>query len=246
MKLSEAQSYLVKSSENVHMVICDGFNHLISSETITSLKAQTSLTSTSTLSNASPFPRPPVPIPPARSTINNNHLNDSNSNQNGNYNGCHNGNFASDNIDNINGSKNKPPTPTINLTLQNSSSSCNYDNLRSIDSDDSHLPSPDQIKNSTSSNLINNDSLNNEKPKIINSTSFTNSINGKNGVNAPTSVNGNNINIQQQTPSLPINDKSLMNNIMSKTLFNDPKSQSMFTNNNSNNTNNIINNVSII
>jgi hypothetical protein len=221
------------------MVICDGFNHLISSETITSLKSQTSMTSTNTLSNASPFPRPPVPIPPVRSTLNN-HLNDSHSNQNGNNNGNHNGNSISDNLENVNSYKNKPPTPTINLTLQNSSSTCNYDNLRSIDSDESHLPSPDQIKNSTSNNLIN------DKPKLINSTSFTNCSNGKNGVNTTPVNNGNNIHSQQQTPCLPITDKSLMNNIMNKTLSNDPKSQSMFTNNNSNNTNNTLNNVRII
>lgn len=235
VKLSEAQSYLVKSSDLVNMVICDGFNHLISSETITSLKGQTNITST----NSSPFPRPPVPTPPIRTTLN--HLNES-INQNGN-NGFHCTSDSSDAVNNIKGLNKNSPTPISTSTDQNSSSICNYDNLRSIDSDDSHLASPDRIKNSTSNNLINNNFSNNERPKMLNSTSLTSSINGKNGANM-TSVNDNYN--QQQISNLPITDKSLMNNIMNKSLPNDPKSQSMFTtNNNSNNINNVnVNNVS--
>jgi hypothetical protein len=216
------------------MVICDGFNHLISSETISTLKAQTSVSSTSTTINsiASPFPRPPVPQPPARQMINNssNDINH-NGNEKSSNNGYHNGNGNVDTTDSTSNSfkinKAPPPPPPAKLALQVSSSSCNYDNLRSIDSDDSHITSPEPLNG--------NNHIIDDKSKLSNSNSFTNS-NIKNGVDTTT------ISVTQQQPSsMPITDKSIMNNIMNKTMANDSKSQSMFTNNSNNSNINTIN-----
>ena len=82
VKLSEAQSYLIRSSELVHMVVCDGFNHLIDADTAAKLNdhngpqpstlarlnarttTPTSTASTTTTAAATtPFPQPPPPPP---------------------------------------------------------------------------------------------------------------------------------------------------------------------------------------
>lgn len=99
MKLSEAQSFLVKSSDQVYMVICDGYNHMGPQALITPTQHQ-------------PFPRLPLlqdtqETPKLSQTL-------------------------------LNGKPNG--TSKIGLTTP---STCNYDNLRDIESDDSRLTSPD-------------------------------------------------------------------------------------------------------
>lgn len=191
VKLSEAQSYLVKSSDQVHMVVCDGFN--VPAGTL-SLTPQTSISP----SNSLPFPTtnsssstpvvPPVTLP--KPVLSHQH-------SSGTTNG-----HGGDRTDLVNGSRfssrtSVPSTPTTTLT----SAQCNYDNLRDIEGVTDDYTTVAQL----------------------------NSSNG-NGCKPP----------PLPSSSLPITDKSLMNNILNKTTAAansiDPKSQSMFTaNNNQNN-----------
>ena len=240
VKLSEAQSYLVKSSEYVHMVICDGFNHMHNQNSLINengVNVINGSTPKQPAINASPFPRPPAPLPPIRQT---NHLYDTSNgtpvlhtNGSAKTNG-----HVNDNVDFVSPSvyKNKIPVPN-KLPVAVSSSSCNYDNLRNIDSDDSRLTSPDTLNNYA----FNSNMSDKTNGKLANSISFSNgTTNGTNGVHKPNNNNSTPINnantvnnIQQHTTSsLPITDKNLMSNIMNKSALNDPKSQSMFTNNN--------------
>ena len=240
VKLSEAQSYLIKSSDYVCMVICDGFN-VSKNANETSLHSET-LQQNGTSSSSLPFPRPP-PVPAARQHITNGNGHHSN----GNGNGVHNHNGYTDKDSTVNNHTLAIPNK---LPVATSSSSCNYDNLRSIDSDDSHLTSPDVIQNynfnsTTTTTMTTTSSI---TPKMPTSISFTqNTTNGthlttKNGNGNHNSTPINPLNAvnqihQQQANSLPITDKHLMSNIMNKSnnvSMGDPKSQSMFTHNNNN------------
>lgn len=221
------------------MVICDGFNHMHNQNSLINengINVTNGATPKQPSINASPFPRPPAPLPPIRQT---NILYDSSNgtpvlqtNGSAKTNG-----HANDNVDFVSPSvyKNKIPIPN-KLPVAVSSSSCNYDNLRNIDSDDSRLTSPDTVNNYTFNNIDKSNG------KLANSISFSNGgTNGTNGVHKPNNINTNSTpinnantinNIQQHTTSsLPITDKNLMSNIMNYSSSNDPKSQSMFTNN---------------
>jgi hypothetical protein len=134
-----------------------------------------------------------------------------------------------------------PPPPQAS---SGSSSACNYDNLRSIDSDDSRLTSPD-MATSSNTNFLFNGTAPQTTNKLAASVSFTNSTNGKTQQQQPpvplksTPIIQNSqiaTNIQQQqTSSLPLSDKNLMTNIMNRSnVVNDPKSQSMFAASNAN------------
>lgn len=218
------------------MVICDGFNVPNTPTSPSSLTNETINGANSSINNngaSMPFPRPP-PVPLARQSIssNGNGINNHSSskeNKNGNQ---------QDNLDTA--SKQIKQAPNKLAVI--SSSSCNYDNLRSIDSgDDCHLTSPDT--NIPSYNFNTSAST----PKMPTSISFTQKPSNGNhytkmpisNSSASTPINPLNAinNIQnQQANSLPITDKNLMSNIMNKTniSINDPKSQSMFTHNNLN------------
>ncbi len=226
VKLSEAQSYLVKASDTVHMVICDGFEAPVTDS------SNSSAIESGINNKAAPFPRPPqngvVPPQPAARTF-----------------------YSSSSL---NGNKTKPEVPEkpSKLNLINTSatqSQSNYDNLRSIDdlSDQSQVASPVVGKDSVdaSNKVATNGKPLPVHPRTILPTnassedqsstehSKANCIsNGtSNGVNHST-TNGNGVNKAAVNTSLPITDKSLMNNIMNRvnmSLNNDPKSQSMFT-----------------
>ena len=254
VKLSEAQSYLIKASDYVHMVICDGFNitpkngQFTKSEVNNEISSNQQLTTSSNgiSVSASPFPRLP-PQPPLRQSnnINNNSnsLYDTPGNLNSfqltngipKINGHYDSNINTDHPDFVN-NKHKAPGK-LPLSMSNN---CNYDNLRNIDSDESRLTSPD-----VANNYIFNT---NGNSKMVNSVSF-NASNGStlNGKLKSTPINSTSMlsNLQQQqNSSLPISDKNIMSNIMNKSLNpNDPKSQSMFTANTNSNTNsNSVNN----
>lgn len=108
----------------------------------------------------------------------------------------------------------------------NNNSACNYDNLRDIE---------------TSSQC---DSTGNNLSSLSSATSNDLFLKSKYGATSNGQIINNNNNQQAASTSLPITDKSLMNNIMNKsTAQNDPKSQSMFTNNN-NTTNTPVSSVS--
>lgn len=227
------------------MVICDGFNVQITP----TLNNENTNGNTSTTNNTNnnngtsmPFPRPP-PVPLARQSISsssngngiNNHLS-SKENNNGHH----------DNLDTTTESLKQLKQAPNKLPVI-SSSSCNYDNLRSIDSgDDSRLTSPDtNIANYNFNTTV-------STPKMPTSISFTQktntTANGNHYTKIPVSNSSSSTpinplsainNIQnQQANSLPITDKNLMSNIMNKTniSINDPKSQSMFAHNNNLNT----------
>jgi protein scribble len=241
VKLSEAQSYLIKSSDYVSMVICDGFNvantPLANTNETVYVNANGHHPNNNNISTSSlPFPRPP-PVPLARQSIS------TTSNGKSNGNGIH----VNNNKDNLDSTKTKKQLPSklpvaIPTTPTNTSSSCNYDNLRNIDeSDDSRLTSPDIISNY---NFINN-----TPNKLPVSQSFSNANNyTKTPLNSSNNNNNNNNNTNStpvnplntinniqhnQANSLPITDKNLMSHIMNNTniSINDPKSQSMFTHN---------------
>jgi len=199
VKLSEAQSYLIKSSEYVHMVICDGFNAQSASDTKpASVKIEESFSNGKPINgglNSSPFPRVPPPQPPARQSINV-HQN------NGTLNGNHVSNGYLGPNDNVDFGSNGLQVPN-KLQILNSSN-CNYDNLRSIDSDDSRLTSPDPV---------NSFIYNNGRTPTTNPPHALSAIQ------------------QHQTSSLPITDKNIMSNIMNKSNNVDLKSQSMMTTN---------------
>jgi hypothetical protein len=129
------------------------------------------------------------------------------------------------NINNINNNNvvNKTPKLELNSPLSN----CNYDNLRSVDDEDD---------NDSENNLQNE----NNAPKLNG-----NGVSKNHAIKNSTPINNNNLPAQQQTSSLPLTDKNLMNNIMNKTINNnfDIKSQSMFHPNNNNN--NTVNNTPI-
>ena len=204
--MSEAQSYLIKSSEYVHMVICDGFNAQGASDTKAApqVKIEESLTNGKPTGgvNSSPFPRVPPPQPPARQLIN---VHQNNGTLNGNhasngYLGHFDANAPNDNVD---FGSNGLQVPN-KLQILNSSN-CNYDNLRSIDSgDDSRLTSPD---------AVNSFIYNNGRTPTTNPAHALSAIQ------------------QHQTSSLPITDKNIMSNIMNKSNNVDLKSQSMMTTN---------------
>jgi hypothetical protein len=201
------------------MVICDGFNvpppgvepiPFNSSETEAS-SINSTTTTTTTISNQLPFPRVPPPAPPARTMIP--HSTEQNQPTNGHHtspsgpflNGTH----------KSNGYQDKPsltptptPTPTPPRQLHGlSNSHCNYDNLRSIDSDESHLTTPEPPQT---------------KPAFLLS-------NGSNKIKS-TPANPSPAVQQQVTTSLPLTDKNIMSNIMNKSNGSDIKSQSMMTN----------------
>lgn len=188
VKLSEAQSYLVKSSDYVHMVVCDGFNVTQNSIPFPRLNATASSSIPNYDLNETPQFMPKSVVQPL------------------------NGHLPGDRIDyggqQMNGQRTKAPIPTPQ------SAQCNYDNLRDIDTDD-YLHS---------TNLSNNITNNNNTTTTTNNNGNTN--NGSNNINGTKASTP-----QQHSSSLPITDKSLMNNIMSKS-GGDPKSQSMFANTN--------------
>jgi len=205
VKLSEAQSYLIKSSEYVHMVICDGFNVPPPGvEPIPINKTEESLP----VKNSLPFPRVPPPQPPTRQMI---PVPPKKPELNG-VNGVHKTNGHQDAID----FAKKQQQIITNNPPQQQNSNCNYDNLRNIDSDDSRLtsPEPSQAYLLNGSAALSNNNFNN-KVKFIssNSPSVQNSVN------------------QQVNSSLPLTDKNIMSNIMNKSNNIDIKSQSMMTNN---------------
>jgi hypothetical protein len=262
VKLSEAQSYLIKSSDYVHMIICDGFNTTrrslqpqpqSQSQSVTPTKMNEQLINdhktkipspivkTSEPSQPPPsFPRlSQPPQPAARQSVN---IYDQQ---------------KQDEIDNQ-----KPlissQKPKLIIETNSPLSNCNYDNLTSVNEDDSSLnknvqlssiTTPQHISGGIKGNsfheanhrLITNDDDDNrneltESP-IQPATTTTTTINNLNNKSTPINTNKviNSIQ-QQQTSSLPlpviVNDKNLMNNIMNKTNNNDFKSQSMFTANN--------------
>lgn len=229
------------------MVICDGFNinpknqftkPEVKNEILTNQQLTTSSNGLSI--TASPFPRLP-PQPPLRQSnnmINNpNSLYDTPTNLNSfqltngipKTNGHFDSNLNTDHHDFVT-NKHKAPGK-LPLSMSNN---CNYDNLRNIDSDDSHLTSPDVVNNY----IFNT----NGNSKMVNSVSF-NASNGStlSGKLKSTPINSTSMlsNLQhQQNSSLPISDKNIMSNIMNKSLnLNDPKSQSMFNANTNSNTN---------
>lgn len=284
VKLSEAQAYLVKSCDNVHMVVCDGFNHLLPKSALNNenngLGGEVNghqLTNGHSSSRSSPFPRPP-PQPPARNSANLNLITGHDHQANGN--GVAASSLSSSSASTtssassttssnghsdtdlppeppikpatgyVNGYKlNKPivPLPTATsskhqqlppLSSSNSSSNCNYDNLRNIDdSDDSHVTSPaDGIP---AHHLNGNGHQNSSSSSRLSSSNGNGHVSSNgNGVKAatmmtPAALTNNTI---QQPASAPITDKNLMKSIINKTISNssgDPKSQSMFTSNES-------------
>ena len=215
VKLSEAQSYLIKSTDSVHLVICDGFNKAppgvepipLSIDEPSSIKTSCQL----------PFPRVPPPAPPSRTLIppitensprNGNQITNITT-PNGSYlNGNQKENGCQETIDSIKAKQNLTPTPPKQLHGL-SNSNCNYDNLRSIDSDESHLttPEPPQPKNY----FLPNGTTQNKNKTPNNTSSVTNSVQ------------------QQVTASLPLTDKNIMSSIMNKSSISDIKSQSMMT-----------------
>lgn len=174
------------------MVVCDGFNVPPPGVEI----ASTNDDSMNKQPNSLPFPRVPPPQPPARQSIPN--LNG----HNGNFsNGNHKSNGLHDDLDSSIQAQSK-----LQIT---SSSNCNYDNLRSIDSDDSRLTSPEPSQCYSFNATPNNFKIN-QTP-----------------TNKPAAVNA----VQQQiTSSLPLTDKNIMSNIMNKSNNIDIKSQSMMAN----------------
>ena len=106
--------------------------------------------------------------------------------------------------------------------------SCNYDNLRSIDSDECQQSSP------TESNSASN----------LRAQFFKNGSNGACKLPVPVSANSTPVSNQSTiTSSLPLTDKNLMLNIINRSSQQqDPKSQSMFTPTNGNSKNNISSN----
>lgn len=233
VKLSEAQSYLIKTSDYVHMVICDGFNVPLQQEQQQQQQQSSNGTPKPplTASSSAPFPKPP-PQPPARQfTSLNNNLPKFESSSNGtstnsvntsttttttSTNNKLNGNHSEESPLATSGKKPQPAIPT-KLPLTTSTSNCNYDNLRNIDSDESRLTSPEVVNNySFNGNNTNNG---NSTSKMTNSQSFTKS--------KPVTPASNPVPPSNATNS--ITDKSIMNNIMNKCNNFDPKSQSMLT-----------------
>ena len=180
------------------MVICDGFN--VPLQQLQANNSQNEQTTNNTNGiKVSSFPKPP-PQPPARTFI---PAPIQPVEQNGNHKLNGNGLNHSDN------SKKQPIIIPTKLPLTQSTSNCNYDNLRNIDSDDSRLTSPDVVNNY----LFNNSTPVTVTPKMPSSQSFTN-----NKVKpTPPPVN-----------PTAITDKNIMNNIMNKCNI-DTKSQSMMT-----------------
>lgn len=206
VKLSEAQSYLVKSSEYVHMVVCDGFN--VPPPGVDPIPINDEPLPNTNNKNSLPFPRVPPPQPPAR-TILPEPTNGHNKTQN---NSCVNGNNQvnghRDSVDFAKNNNTGAPLQTPNKLQIVSNSNCNYDNLRNIDSDDSRLTSPEPNQNY----LLNGTSNSNKiKSTPVNTTPTVNSVH------------------QQVTSSLPLTDKNIMSNIMNKSNNIDIKSQSMMT-----------------
>lgn len=214
VKLSEAQSYLVKSSDTVHMVICDGFN--VAPPGVEPIPLNIEEPNTINAPSQLPFPRVPPPAPPSRTMIpstterqsTNGHHSTNMTTPNGSYlNGNQYSNGCQETIESIKAKQNLTPTPPKQLHGL-SNSNCNYDNLRSIDSDEAHLttPEPPQPKNLFPTNgILNKNKTPTNPSSVINSTQ------------------------QQVTASLPLTDKNIMSSIMNKSNNNDIKSQSMMT-----------------
>lgn len=164
------------------MVICDGYNHIVPQALVTPT------------SNLQPFPR----LPLNGSTLSG-QLQETPKLSQSMLNGKTTNGHTSDLI--LNKPSKLPITP----------SSCNYDNLRNIDSDDSRLTSPDTF-----------DKLSNSKPQQLITPILNLKLNNNNNNSTPLNNSTNNN-----------QDKSLMNNIMNKSSqMNDSKSQSMFVNSN--------------
>ena len=206
------------------MVICDGFNVPFQNQIISNSNTNGSLIEQNGIKPlaqplSAPFPKPP-PQPPARqfTLINSNgsQVNDTNGHTktNGHHvNNNHNHNHNSEELTNNSIKKQHIPNK---LPLVTSTSSCNYDNLRNIDSDESRLTSPEAVNNY----LFNGNSTPSltATPKMPTSQSYTNNINK---TKPTTPLLGNS--------AQPITDKNIMNNIMNKCNNFDPKSQSMLT-----------------
>lgn len=198
VKLSEAQSFLIKTSEIVHMVICDGFN------------AESSPSVTTNSTPMAPFPRL------------NKSANGNGNNGSAGYDLTETPVLLNGNLSKLNGAHNETlitPNPkrivSHNNNGNNVSSSCNYDNLHDME------PAGDETDNSQP--MTRSQFYANEKAKF-----FANG-NGNGKVNNNTTIPSTPINPIAQNQSVPITDKSLMNNILNKASLNDSKSQSMFT-----------------
>ena len=283
VKLSEAQAYLVKSCDSVHMVVCDGFNHLLPKSALNENNGlevnghgHGQVTNGHSMVKSAPFPRPP-PQPPARNSANlnlvapeqiNGHGTASLSSSSASTTSSASSTSSNGHSDTdlppepslsakppgyVNGYKiNKPivPLPTtkqLPLSSSNSSNNCNYDNLRNIDSDDSHVTSPDTAPSIPNAHHLNGNGHQNSSSSSRLSTSIHTNGNGhavSNGngkmttstTTTPASINNQQHQQQHHPASAPITDKNLMKSIINKTINNsaaDPKSQSMFTSNES-------------
>lgn len=128
VKLSEAQSYLVKSSDQVHMVVCDGFNVAADSSSasltpLTSMSPSSSLpfptANSSSSSSSTPVP-PPVTLPkPVFNVQNATNGHTGSGADRTDFSGLNGNRFSRSSI---------PSTPTTTMNAQ-----CNYDNLRDIE-----------------------------------------------------------------------------------------------------------------
>lgn len=228
------------------MVICDGFNQLLPKSAHTDLELTNGHHSTTTTTTnghhvkSSPFPRPP-PQPPARqlapSDANGLSSSSASTTSSASSNGLSDTDQPSEPVakpaaaTTVNGYKlNKPivPLPVGKpLPLSTSSSNCNYDNLRNIDSDDSHVTSPD----TAGPGHLNGGNSSHSAQRLSTSVHTNGNghvLNGK----TTTTPTSNNSNINHPA-SAPITDKNLMKSIINKTINSDPKSQSMFTSNES-------------
>jgi len=197
VKLSEAQSYLIKSSETVHMVICDGFNVPPPGvEPIPLNKIEEPPKS------SLPFPRIPPPQPPARQSI----PASTNGHSTNGLNGIHKPNGHQDSIDSA--------KKAGNLQILSSSNNCNYDNLRNIDSDESRLTSPEPNQNYllNGTPVGNNKFNNNIKSTPTNPPQVVNSVHQQVTTSLPLTDKNIMSNIMNKSNNIDIKSQSMMTN----------------------------------